>query len=169
MQYNKLLLFSCFKILGWQCWKTAAVHQRVLMLDEWDENNELTLLEPVVKRAGSNTTSFTFSTLVAVLVEWLPECCTEEDGKEPPVPRRRVDERIRIWAPLPNSVGRLVSKRWVVVFFTSFYNLMFDVFALIRFKVLWRDHSSTKSLIAAVTNSASVMLITSNLFFKQQL
>ena len=48
----------------------------------------------------------------------------------------------------------------------QFYNLKLDVF------VLHCDHSSIKSLIAAVTkviSSASLMLITSNLFYEQQL
>ena len=101
MQYLKLLLFSCFKILCWQCWKTAAVHQRMIMLDEWDEDNELPP-SPLVP-------------LTTVFVELLPECCTEENEEEPPVPRRPVDEQIQIWAPLPNNLsrkeGRLVSER----------------------------------------------------------
>ena len=44
-------------------------------------------------------------TLVAILVEQLPEGCTEKDEKEFPVQRRPADERIRIGASLPNSVG----------------------------------------------------------------
>ena len=46
--------------------------------------NELALHEFVVERVP----------LVAILVEQLSEWCTEEDEKEPPVPRRQVDEQI---------------------------------------------------------------------------
>ena len=45
MQHWKFLLLSCFKILCWQCWKTAAVHPRRIMLDDWDEDNELIKME----------------------------------------------------------------------------------------------------------------------------
>ena len=58
-----ILTIFLFKILCWQCWKTAAVHQRMVMLDEWNEDNELAPLEPVVEKAGSTSTSFAFSTV----------------------------------------------------------------------------------------------------------
>ena len=74
------------------------------MLDEWDKDNKLALLEPAVEGTGSTSASFVHSTLVAVLVERLSVWCTEED--EPPVKRWRVDEQILIWAPLPDNVGR---------------------------------------------------------------
>ena len=56
------------------------------MLDEGDEDNELALLEPVVEGADSTPTSFVYQCL------W----CAKKDEKEHPVPRRLVDERIRI-------------------------------------------------------------------------
>ena len=63
----KLLIIFLFKILCRQCWKTAAVHQRMIMLDEWDEDIELAPLEPVVEWAVSTSTSFTYSTLASPL------------------------------------------------------------------------------------------------------
>ena len=60
----KIRTIFLFKILCWQCWKTTAVDQRMIMLDECDKDdkNDLTPLEPVVKRAGSTSTSFAYST-----------------------------------------------------------------------------------------------------------
>ena len=91
--------------------------------------------------------------LTTVLVELLPECCTEEDEKEPPVPRRRIDEQIQIWASLPNSVSR--KEGWF-----QRGKLCFSLHSFIasRFMFLHSldlkccDHSFTKSLISAVSN-----------------
>ena len=80
-----------------------AVYQRMIMLDEWDENNDLAPLEPVEKVQRLYPSPI--APLVAVLLERLLEWWTE-DEKELSVLRRRVDEKIRIWAPLPNRVGR---------------------------------------------------------------
>ena len=77
--------------------------------------------------------------LVAVLGDRLPEWCTEEDEKKPPVPSQRVDERIRIWAPLLNYVKRKAGFKeasCVCFSFTFIYSFKVDVFALTRFKVL---------------------------------
>ena len=49
----KILSNLLFKIFCWQCWKTAAVDQRMITLAERDEDEELTPLEPVVERAHS--------------------------------------------------------------------------------------------------------------------
>ena len=89
-----------FKILCWRYWKTAAVHQRLIMLAEWDEDNKLAPLEPC---HGSTSTSFAYSTLGSLLVERLQECWTRarEDKNDLPVQRRRVHE-----LPLPDSKGR---------------------------------------------------------------
>ena len=45
---KKITIFL-FKVIYRQCWKTAAVHQGMIMLDEWDkgENYNLASLEPV--------------------------------------------------------------------------------------------------------------------------
>ena len=60
-------------------WKTAAVHQKMIMLDEGDEDNKQALLKPVMEREGSTSSFFGYSTLVAILVGPLPEWCTEEN------------------------------------------------------------------------------------------
>ena len=51
-------------MLCWQCWKTAAVYQKMAMLVEWDkdENIKLAPLKPVIEIAGSTSTSFAYST-----------------------------------------------------------------------------------------------------------
>ena len=89
----KILTIFLFKILCWQCWKTTAVYQRTIMLDEWREQVKPLLPLPIVS-------------LVAVMVEQLRECCAEKDEKDLPVPRWRIDERNRIWASLTNREGR---------------------------------------------------------------
>ena len=72
MQYKKFLLFSRLRYnAGSIGWKTA-VQQMVIMLDELDKDNKLALLAPVMKRAGSTSSSFAYSPLVAVLGERLP-------------------------------------------------------------------------------------------------
>ena len=114
----KTLGIFLFRMLCCQCWKTASVHQRMIMLDEWDEDNELAPLEPVVERVGSTATSFTFSNcgsrlggVTSGMLQW------EKWKKAPPPPpffcsRQWVDERIRLWALLTNSVEEwLVSER----------------------------------------------------------
>ena len=69
----------------------------IVMLDEWDEDNELVPLEPVIERAGSTATTFAHSTFGSCLKENFPERCTKKDEEnEPPVPRWRVDEWIQI-------------------------------------------------------------------------
>ena len=59
------------------------------MLDECDKDdeNDLAPLEPVVKRAGSMSTSFAYSTFVSHLDRGLPEWCTMEYEIEPSVTR----------------------------------------------------------------------------------
>ena len=104
----EILTIFLIKIL---CWKTAAAHQRIIMLDEWDEDNEqLAMLEPVGERAGSTSFSPIIPS-VAVLVEWFPEWRTEKNEKHLSVLSRWVDERIKIWAPLSNSEERKASLR----------------------------------------------------------
>ena len=93
------------------------------MLDEWDEDNNLAQLGPVVETAGSIFTSFTNSTFgshtggaTSGMVHW-------RRWKDPPVPRRRVDEQIWIWAYLTNSERRKAGLREVSwFFFTQFHN-----------------------------------------------
>ena len=51
----KFFRIFCFKYVA------VAAHQRMIMLDEWDEDNELALLEPVIERVGSTSTSFAYS------------------------------------------------------------------------------------------------------------
>ena len=84
----KILSIFLFKILFWQCWKTAVVHHsemritRWLCLDlSWSEQVQPLPPSPIVP-------------LVAVLAERLLEWCTEKDEYVPPVPRRQVDERV---------------------------------------------------------------------------
>ena len=57
----KILTIILFKLLCWKCWKRAAVHQRMIMVDDWDEDNELALLEPALEKAGSGSTSTSFA------------------------------------------------------------------------------------------------------------
>ena len=84
MQYLKFLLFSCFKISCCQFWKTSAIHQRMIMLDERDEDNEQDPLEPVVERAS---TSFVRCIFSRCLGETASGWRTEDDENEPPVLR----------------------------------------------------------------------------------
>ena len=53
-----------FKVSYWQCWKTTAIHLRMILLVEWskEENKDLAPLEPVVEKAGSTSTCFAYST-----------------------------------------------------------------------------------------------------------
>ena len=64
----KILTIFLFKILCWRCWKTAAVYQRMTMLDEWDEDNELAPLEHVVERACFTFTSVLHPSPIVPLV-----------------------------------------------------------------------------------------------------
>ena len=105
-----ILTILLFKIL---CCQTAAVHQWMVMLDEWNEDNELAPLEPAMERACSTSTSLPLVPLVAILVERLPKCCSKKNEKDPPVPRRQIDERIRLWSLLPNSERRKAGFREV--------------------------------------------------------
>ena len=72
----KTLTIFLFKILCWLSWKTATVHQRMLMVDEWDEKkyNELAPL-------GERLLPSHILPLVAILVEQLSEGCSEKDEK----------------------------------------------------------------------------------------
>ena len=72
------------------------------MLDDWDKDNELFLLEEQVQPLLPSP----IVPLVAILVELLPGCSTENDEKDRPVLRRHVNERISIWALLTNSERR---------------------------------------------------------------
>ena len=86
-----------------------------------DKDNELALLKPVVETTGSiSTFPLPIVPLVAILVERLPEWCSEEIYKDPPVPGRRIEERILIRAPLPNSEGRKAGFREVSCVFLYF-------------------------------------------------
>ena len=107
----KILTIFFFRILCWQCWKTAVVHQRIIMLDEWDEDNELAPLKPVVERAGSTSTCFVYSTFGSHLGG--EACIMLRKMKTPPVPRWWVYEQIWIWATLPNWEGRKTGFREV--------------------------------------------------------
>ena len=136
----KLLIIFLFKILCRQCWKTAAVHQRMIMLDEWDEDIELAPLEPAVREQFQPLLPSPIVPLLAVLVEWFPEWCTEEDWKDFPIPGRQVDEQIWIWARalLTNSERRKAGFREVsCCFLLSFIVSRLMFFTLIRFKVPW--------------------------------
>ena len=120
-----------FKILCWQCWKTAAVHhQKMIMLD-------LAPLEPVVEKASSTATSFACSShlggVVSKMLHWKRASCF-----------KATNEWIRIWALLPNSVERKAGFREVsCVFLYIVFSFDVDVCSLIRLKV---------PLIAAVIN-----------------
>ena len=102
------------------------------MLDELDEDNELALLEPVVERARSTSTSFTYNTFGSRfggaaygMVHW-------KDENEPPAKRRLVDGSI---------TQRCRKEGWfqrgkLCVSLHSFINSMLMLFALIRLKML---------------------------------
>ena len=66
------------------------------MLDDWDKDNELFLLEEQVQPLLPSP----IVPLVAILVELLLECSTENDEKDPQ------SKRISIWALLTNSERR---------------------------------------------------------------
>ena len=57
------------------------------MIDELEEDNDLALLEPVLERAGSISTSFAYSTFGGRLDGATFGICTERDEKELSVPR----------------------------------------------------------------------------------
>ena len=63
----RILTFFLFKILCWQWWKTAGVYQSMIILDEWNEDNELAPLELTMERASSTSTSFPHSTFGSCL------------------------------------------------------------------------------------------------------
>ena len=101
-----ILTIFLFKILCWQCRKTAAVYQRMRMLDRWDKDNELLRWNLSWWKQVQPLLPLPVVPLIAILVERFLEWYTEKDEKDPPVQRRRVDEWIQIWAPLTNSEER---------------------------------------------------------------
>ena len=56
-------------------------------------------MELVAERAGSTSTS-PIVPLVAILVDWLPECCIEDDAKESPVLRQRAESKSMFHYPI---------------------------------------------------------------------
>ena len=88
----KILTIFWFKIFCWQ-W-TAAVHYQMMMLNEWDEDDELAPLD----LSWREQVQPIFLSPIVVLSEWLLKCCTEENEKDLPILRRPVEEWIRIWA-----------------------------------------------------------------------
>ena len=144
----RILTIFLFKILCWQCW--------IIMLEEWDEDNELAPLEPVVERACSIATSFVYSTFGSNF----------RNGALRKTKTFSCSKAMGWWAnpnnQLLNSIGRKAGLREVSCVFLH----------LVLYLHCWGlkccDHPFTKILIAAVVKD-SLMLITSNLFFKQQL
>ena len=102
------------KLLWWRCWKTAAVHQRIIMLDEWDETNKLTPLELVIKRAGSTASSFAHSNFGSSLDEVASGMLKGRNKKSL---RLMSDSKLELHYPIVLEV-RLILERYDWFFFT---------------------------------------------------
>ena len=103
-----------------------------------------------------------YQLLVAVL-ERLPEWYIEKDEEEPPIPRGQVDESIWIGALIPQycrEEGRFQRGKLCFHFLSSVVSslLLFCTF------LLWQFFYNIRCL----KQSVSLMLMTSNLFYKQQ-